>query len=206
LTYIDAILDKKNNKIHVAERVNKKRRLVEITPEYVFYYEDPKGKYRSIYGDRVSKYSCNDETKFRKELAMARGKKTFESDTNVLFRALATHYRDTEIPDMLKGDMHRLKQILMHLADNAVKFTEKGEVLISADYNGRHEGKHEILFEITDTGIGIDVKNKNKLFEAFSQEDGTSTRKFEGTGIGLSICDKLVDKMGSVLTPSIQPV
>lgn len=99
MTYIDAYHDKKHNKIRVVERNNGNRQFIDITPEYVFYYEDPKGKYTSIYGDRISKFKCNDDQKFRRELAMMRGKKIFESDTNIIFKTLAEHYKDSPVPE-----------------------------------------------------------------------------------------------------------
>ncbi len=100
MTYIDGWHNRKKNEIKVVERINGRRQFTDIKPKYVFYYEDPKGKHRSIYGDKVSKFESHDEHRFRKEIAIMRGRKIFESDANVLFRALADNYRHTEPPKL----------------------------------------------------------------------------------------------------------
>jgi signal transduction histidine kinase len=98
------------------------------------------------------------------------------------------------------GDPFRLKQILLNLINNAIKFTpEGGEVNVHLEVLDRINHSAIIRFEIQDTGIGIDKRKMDSLFEAFSQEDQSTTRKFGGTGLGLSISKRLVDLMGGVI-------
>lgn len=99
-----------------------------------------------------------------------------------------------------KGDSHRLKQILLNLINNAIKFTsEGGMVIVRLEVLDRINHSALIRFEIQDTGIGIAKNKMENLFEAFSQEDQSTTRKFGGTGLGLSISKKLIDLMGGVI-------
>lgn len=94
------------------------------------------------------------------------------------------------VPKAILGDEVRISQILMNLAGNAVKFTEKGSVTILCDYDGKN-----LLTEVRDTGIGISPENQKKLFQPFSQADSSTTRKYGGTGLGLVICKKLAQLM-----------
>ncbi|MBL4675987.1 MAG: response regulator [Mucilaginibacter sp.] len=103
---------------------------------------------------------------------------------------------DHKIPAQIIADTHRLRQILINLVGNAVKFTARGEVFISVKLNGETKGKLELLFEVRDTGIGIPHNKIDKLFKAFSQVDSSTTRKYGGTGLGLAISEKLVNLMG----------
>lgn len=106
---------------------------------------------------------------------------------------------DPLIPLTLIGDPGRLRQILLNLVGNAVKFTESGEIMISAlllSKNGEHP---YIRFEIKDTGIGLSEESINRLFQPFTQADGSTTRKYGGTGLGLSISKRLVELMGGTL-------
>jgi two-component system, sensor histidine kinase and response regulator len=96
------------------------------------------------------------------------------------------------VPEIIKGDSVRLKQVLINLIGNAVKFTEKGEIEVSCII----KNSNEILFSITDTGIGIDEKDMEKLFKTFTQVDSSVTRKYGGSGLGLTISKKLVNMMG----------
>lgn len=104
---------------------------------------------------------------------------------------------DEMTPDFLTGDPVRLKQIIINLVNNAIKFTHVGGVTIKVDPQ-RLKGKKSIIlqFEITDTGIGISEDGKKALFQSFSQADKSTTRKFGGTGLGLVICKNLVEMMG----------
>ena len=103
---------------------------------------------------------------------------------------------DPEIPEALKGDATRLRQILINLAGNAVKFTKTGEVSVRAERLTPMDRKEVIRFMVTDTGIGIPRDKHEKIFEAFSQADASTTREFGGTGLGLSISARLVRLMG----------
>ncbi len=96
-----------------------------------------------------------------------------------------------DLPPMVTGDPLRLKQVLLNMLGNAVKFTSTGEVRLEASIDSGH-----LLFSIHDTGIGIPATKLTAIFEPFRQADGSSTRQFGGTGLGLSICSKLVGLMG----------
>ncbi len=100
------------------------------------------------------------------------------------------------IPTYLKGDSNRLQQILNNLINNAIKFTKIGKVSISVEKNDESGNNIELKFAVIDTGIGISDENKSKLFEVFSQLDGSYTRKHKGTGLGLAISKQLVEMMG----------
>jgi len=100
-----------------------------------------------------------------------------------------------EIPTTVVGDPGRLRQVLINLAGNAIKFTDKGEVTIRASLDTRQTEQVMVRFEVTDTGIGIAPKNQALLFEAFSQADASTTRIYGGTGLGLTISKQLVEMM-----------
>ncbi|MBU0692375.1 response regulator [bacterium] len=106
---------------------------------------------------------------------------------------------DPHINTNVIGDPVRLRQILINLANNALKFTSKGEVQVAIRLADKcHDGQN-ILFEVVDTGIGIPQDRLNKIFDSFSQVDASTTRKFGGTGLGLTISRSLVEKMGGEL-------
>lgn len=100
---------------------------------------------------------------------------------------------------MLKGDPLRLGQVLINLLSNAVKFTSDGEIELGCEDLGEKEGRISLKFWVRDTGIGISQSQQEKLFDAFSQADGSTTRKYGGTGLGLSISKHLVSMMGGKL-------
>ena len=102
------------------------------------------------------------------------------------------------IPRMIMGDPNRLRQVLINLAGNAVKFTEKGEILIKVEIEESDNGneKIKIRFVVSDTGIGISRENQSKIFERFLQADSSTTRQYGGTGLGLTISQALVRLMG----------
>jgi signal transduction histidine kinase/DNA-binding response OmpR family regulator/HPt (histidine-containing phosphotransfer) domain-containing protein len=119
------------------------------------------------------------------------------------------YWMDAHTPAFVVGDVTRLRQILINLVNNAVKFTEKGEVIISVtaektclDPSTRDEGTDNLCtlrFSVRDTGIGIPDERKDRLFRSFSQVDSSMTRRYGGTGLGLAICKKLVEMMeGSI--------
>ena len=105
-----------------------------------------------------------------------------------------------DIPEAMKGDATRLRQVLTNLVGNAIKFTESGEVLISIQASGETDAAACIRFAITDTGIGLDSSQTEQIFESFAQGDGSTTRKYGGTGLGLAISRQLVELMGGQLT------
>ncbi len=107
---------------------------------------------------------------------------------------------DAEVPRRLIGDSLRLKQILLNLVGNAIKFTEKGEVVLRAEVAERGDDDAVVLrFSVEDTGVGIPLAKQKLIFEPFAQADGSTTRRFGGTGLGLSISSRLVAMMGGRL-------
>ncbi len=103
------------------------------------------------------------------------------------------------IPKILTGDPNRLRQILNNLISNAIKFTNKGEISLNVEMQSRTERSVTLKFSVSDTGIGISDKNKDRLFKRFSQVDGSKTRRYGGTGLGLAISKQLVELMhGSI--------
>jgi len=105
-----------------------------------------------------------------------------------------------EIPRFAKTDPMRLKQVLVNLISNAVKFTEKGMITVEVHFEEIDDQMGRYLFQVKDTGIGIDQDQQKKLFRAFSQADSSTTRKFGGTGLGLVISNYMVEKMGGQIT------
>lgn len=111
-----------------------------------------------------------------------------------------------ELPRFIWTDSIRLKQILINLLSNASKFTEKGEIELKIESLGCLEDNHsKIRFSVRDTGIGIRPEKQQKIFEAFSQEDGSTTKKYGGTGLGLTISNKLLEMMNSRLQLCSKP-
>lgn len=108
-------------------------------------------------------------------------------ELNYAFSAATPHY--------LVGDSHRVQQILNNLISNAIKFTENGEIWVRIKKISTEDDSIKILFEVEDTGIGIDSENLTSIFESFKQVDGSFTRKFGGTGLGLAITKQLVEIM-----------
>ncbi|BAQ62315.1 two-component hybrid sensor and regulator [Geminocystis sp. NIES-3708] len=107
-----------------------------------------------------------------------------------------TYFINPDVPNHILGDRTRLQQILFNLIGNGIKFTEKGEVFIFVNSKLLSEKKYEIRISIKDTGIGIEKKHLNKLFQSFTQGDTSITRKYGGTGLGLAISKNLVTLMG----------
>lgn len=102
---------------------------------------------------------------------------------------------DYRIPDTIIADSYRIRQVLVNLINNAIKFTHKGEVYLRVNLQHVAAGKLELLFEVRDTGIGIPRHKMSRLFKAFSQVDSSNTRKYGGTGLGLVISERLVHLM-----------
>ncbi|ELV8723149.1 response regulator [Vibrio harveyi] len=126
----------------------------------------------------------------------------------ILFQSKATSKQlelninlDERIPARIKVDDHRIKQIVMNLVSNAVKFTEKGCINVDVDYQESTTQKSVFLtFRVSDTGVGIEKDKLDSIFEPFTQEDEGISRQFGGTGLGLAICRQLVAMMGGKLT------
>ena len=109
------------------------------------------------------------------------------------------------LPSQLLGDGLRVRQVLMNLLSNAVKFTDLGRVLVRAGVARTDDSSVVVRFEVSDTGIGIEPQAQQRIFDAFSQADETTTRRFGGTGLGLTICRNLVEMMGGEIGVTSQP-
>ncbi len=112
---------------------------------------------------------------------------------------------DPALNASLHGDAGRIRQVLTNLASNAIKFTERGSVKVEAQLVHEAEGQATVRLTVRDTGIGIANESRERLFEPFSQADGTATRRFGGTGLGLAICRQLVDLMGGAIGFESEP-
>lgn len=112
---------------------------------------------------------------------------------------------NSNVPKKLIGDPGRLKQVLLNLAGNAIKFTEKGEVAIQVSLEDEEDGNATIRFEVIDSGIGISEKEQERLFKSFSQVDASVTRKYGGTGLGLAISKRLVKMMAGKIGVESEP-
>jgi signal transduction histidine kinase/DNA-binding response OmpR family regulator len=110
-----------------------------------------------------------------------------------------------DIPSALVGDPARLRQIIVNLVNNAVKFTETGEVVLRVERESRQGNREVLHFIVTDTGIGIPLDKQAAIFESFTQADASTTRRFGGTGLGLAISSQLVALMGGRIWVESQP-
>lgn len=110
-----------------------------------------------------------------------------------------TFHIPPDVPDGLVGDPLRLRQVMVNLVGNAIKFTDEGEVSVDLKLESGGDDRVRVLFEVRDTGIGISESQQQKIFEAFDQADSSTTRRFGGTGLGLSISAQLAEMMGGEL-------
>ena len=104
-----------------------------------------------------------------------------------------------DLPPDLIGDPLRLGQILINLVNNAVKFTERGEIVVTVALEEEEPERAKLKFSVRDSGIGMTPEQTAKLFQAFAQADTSTTRKYGGTGLGLSISKRLVEMMGGTV-------
>ncbi|MEM6335727.1 MAG: ATP-binding protein, partial [Bacteroidota bacterium] len=111
-----------------------------------------------------------------------------------------TYFVDDSVPRLIRGDVTRVRQVLVNLLSNAVKFTSDGEVVLLARAKPAEGGQLHLSFAVRDTGIGIPPEGLERLFQSFSQVDGSTTRRFGGTGLGLAISKRLAENMGGNIT------
>jgi len=131
--------------------------------------------------------------KLWRDLAVILSANVGTKDIEILFRI------DPELPALVVGDALRLQQILLNLAGNAIKFTEQGEVVLSAQLVAQTERTLTVMFAIRDTGIGISDEQCSRIFDGFSQAEASTARRYGGTGLGLAISQRLAHLMGGAL-------
>jgi signal transduction histidine kinase/DNA-binding response OmpR family regulator/HPt (histidine-containing phosphotransfer) domain-containing protein len=127
------------------------------------------------------------------------GIKTQEKGLELLFKT------DPSVPTALVGDSLRLGQILVNLSNNAVKFTDSGEIVVSTELVNKDDTQATLKFSVQDTGIGMTEAQAAKLFQPFSQADSSTTRKYGGTGLGLTISKRLAEMMGGEIWVESEP-
>jgi PAS domain S-box-containing protein len=132
-------------------------------------------------------------------LATVANVKTQEKGLELLFK------RDPQVPTVLVGDPLRLGQVLINLTNNAVKFTEKGDIVVDIKLVEKQADRVTMEFAVRDTGIGMTKEQQGKLFQSFSQADTSTTRKYGGTGLGLAISKQLVEMMGGSISVDSEP-
>ena len=110
-----------------------------------------------------------------------------------------------KIPEIVLGDSLKLTRVLMNLVNNAIKFTEHGQITIKCEPVELDKNRVTLSFVVKDTGIGISEENRTKIFESFTQADSSTTRKYGGTGLGLTICKKIVELMGGTISLKSEP-
>ncbi|MCW2277994.1 sensor histidine kinase [Heliophilum fasciatum] len=159
------------------------RILLKIFSDIIDYYQFNLGKYQK-----------NNQVFFiEREIKLVLD--MFEHEINK--NNIRSIYRvDENVPETLLGDTIRIRQILINLIGNAVKFTEKGQIEVFASATNITADQIKVLFTVKDTGVGIPEIKKTTVFELFTQGDESTTRKYDGTGLGLAICKQLADMMG----------
>jgi signal transduction histidine kinase len=176
----------------------------ELTPEQREHAETVKESANSLLNilNDILDFSKIEAGKLSLEAIDFDPRKTVEGVVALLSdRALAkgiklSHSIQPEVPACLRGDPNRLRQLLLNLVGNAIKFTNQGEVFVTASCRGEPGENVELYCAVRDTGVGLSEVTQQKLFQPFTQADSSTTRKFGGTGLGLAICRRLVDLMG----------
>lgn len=115
------------------------------------------------------------------------------------------YWIEAGVPAVVEGDPTRVKQVLVNLIGNAVKFTEAGEVLVTVSAHGAGEGLFALRFDVKDSGVGIPADRMDRLFQSFSQIDSSTTRHYGGTGLGLAISKRLCEMMGGTISVVSEP-
>jgi len=110
-----------------------------------------------------------------------------------------------DVPSIGAGDPNRLRQVLVNLVGNAVKFTERGQILVQVQLESKHDHHYVLHYSVSDSGIGVPKEMQQAIFEAFKQADGSTTRRFGGTGLGLAISSTLTDLMGGRIWVESEP-
>ncbi|MFQ3592904.1 MAG: PAS domain-containing protein, partial [Gemmataceae bacterium] len=173
-----------------------------LTPEQREYLEVVTSSAESLLRiiDDVLDFSRIEAGKLQLEVAPFRLRDTLADALRTLsFRAgqkgleLVCHV-DSDVPDLLVGDAGRLRQVMINLVGNSIKFTERGEIVVRV--HRQNDERFTLRFDVHDTGIGIPADRRNAIFEPFEQVDGSITRRFGGTGLGLAISSQLVALMG----------
>ncbi len=127
-------------------------------------------------------------------------------EANALSKGLTlSHEVDAQVPAFVSGDAVRLRQVLLNLVSNAIKFTEQGGVVVRVAVEGQAADPCPLRWSVADTGIGIVGAQQSTLFDAFTQADESTTRRYGGTGLGLAICKRLVTLMGGVISVESAP-
>jgi signal transduction histidine kinase/ActR/RegA family two-component response regulator len=138
--------------------------------------------------------------------------RTLVSDAVVVYRELAAQKGlrlecrvASDLPDLVRGDPGRIRQVLHNLLGNALKFTEEGQVTVKVTHMGNLDGKITIRFSVQDTGIGIPHEKQARIFDTFTQADSSHSRRFGGTGLGLAISRQLAELMGGTIDVASTP-
>ncbi len=145
-----------------------------------------------------------DEQTFDLHEAVSQAVELFTERASAKKLALLLFIQDN-VPRALKGDGHRIRQILMNLVSNAIKFTEFGSVKVSVEAELAQGDRYAVKIKVADTGIGIAPDAMARLFKVFSQADGSTTRQYGGTGLGLAISKELAEMMGGAVTVGSMP-
>jgi signal transduction histidine kinase len=125
--------------------------------------------------------------------------RTHEKNVNLVFTIA------DEVPEVVSGDLGRIRQIIVNLVGNSIKFTEAGEISVAVGVVSRTLDEIELEFDISDTGIGISQENQEMIFNPFTQADSSTTRKFGGTGLGLAITSQLIAMMNGKIWVESEP-